>query len=213
MFAFLLLALNLALGLWGGDYNGAADEYLAAQREVDATKRSLNASTEKTQAAQQKLVAVAAEVQPVVRRAQWHMGVGILAALVNVLVNSITITYFVGTSRWVREVVETYHLSTEHIRRANRIKRGTFPMALGAILLILTIVALGAASDPSAVVQNSEQYVILHFTVALVGVTLIGWSFLIQARNLGANAALINQIVEEVQTIRQERGLATQKPQ
>lgn len=39
-----------------------------------------------------------------------HRLSGVLAALVVVLVNSMAVTYFVGTSRWVREVVETYGL-------------------------------------------------------------------------------------------------------
>ena len=40
-----------------------------------------------------------------------HRLSGVLAALVVVLVNSMAVTYFVGTSRWVREVAETYGLS------------------------------------------------------------------------------------------------------
>ena len=41
-----------------------------------------------------------------------HMLLGAAAALMTVLVNSITITYFIGTSRWCKEVCETYQLES-----------------------------------------------------------------------------------------------------
>ena len=39
-------------------------------------------------------------LEPLQRRATWHRLFGILAALVALLVNSISVTYFIGTSRW-----------------------------------------------------------------------------------------------------------------
>ena len=207
LLAFLLLALNLALGLATGDYNGAAAQLLAAQREAQTVKSSGGSSGE-IAGAERKMLALADEWQPVLTRARMHMLVGIAAALVNVLVNSITVTYFIGTARWCREVVETYQLNPEYIRRSNALKRQTFPLALGAILIILAIVALGGASDPSAGLTDSAQWVLAHYTTALVGVGLIGWSFLPQSRNIAANARLINEIVADVQRIRLEHGLA-----
>jgi hypothetical protein len=210
LLAFLLLALNLALGLATGDYNGAATQLLDAQRNVQAAGRSSLDSSHETAAAKAELIAMADEVRPIVSRARLHMLIGIAAALVNVLVNSITVTYFIGTARWCREVVETYHLNPDYIRRSNGIKRRTFPMALGAILIILAIVALGGASDPSAGLMDAADWVLAHYTTALIGVAVIGWSFLTQARNLGENSRLINEIVADVQRIRLEHGLAVE---
>jgi hypothetical protein len=208
--AFGLLVLNLALGLSTGDYNGAAAQLLDAQRSVQAAGRSLLAPSSEAEAAKAELIALADEVRPTINRARLHMLVGIAAALVTVLVNSITVTYFIGTSRWCREVVETYHLNPEYIRRSNDIKRRTFPLALGAILMILAIVALGGASDPSAGLTDSAQWVLAHYTTALIGVALIGWSFLSQSRNIAANGDVINEIVADVQRIRLEHGLAVE---
>ena len=42
-----------------------------------------------------------------------HRLSGVLAALLVVLVNSMAVTYFIGTGRWCREVVETYGLDPE----------------------------------------------------------------------------------------------------
>ncbi len=204
LLAFSLLALNLALGFSTGDYNAAANQYKEAQR------RAMTAPPETREAARRELGALAIDLLPSVRRAHLHMWVGVAAALVNLLVNSITVTYFIGTTRWCREVAETYHLDLDYVRRSNALKRRTFPCALGAILVILGIVALGAASDPSAGVPDSSAWVTPHYMAALVGVGLIGWSFLVQARNLAANYRIIQEIVAEVQVIRQKHGLAVE---
>jgi hypothetical protein len=203
------LALNLALGLATGDYNGAAAQLLEAHREAQDVKAS-GASRGAIAAAEREKLDLADEYQPVLVRARLHMLVGIAAALVNVLVNSITVTYFIGTTRWCREVVETYDLNREFILRSNSLKRRTFPLALGAILIILAIVALGGASDPSAGLTDAADWVIAHYITALIGVALIGWSFLTQARNIGENSRLINEIVADVQRIRLEHGLAVE---
>ncbi|MBW3596823.1 MAG: hypothetical protein KY475_06050 [Planctomycetes bacterium] len=207
LFAFLLLVLSVALGLSTGDYNASADRILEAQREVEAVARAPDTSLEKRKAARGKLVAVAAEVEPAVNFAHLHMLVGIAAALVTVLVNSITVTYFIGTTRWVREVAETYRLNPDYTRRSDALKRSTFPWALGAILTILGVIALGAASDPSSGVQDSAEWVAWHYAVAVAGVAFIGWSFLTQARNLAANYQVITEVVADVRRIRQEHGL------
>ena len=52
------------------------------------------------------------------RWATVHRLSGVAAALAVVLVNSIVVTYFVGTSRWCKEVAETYQLSPTFIVRA-----------------------------------------------------------------------------------------------
>jgi hypothetical protein len=203
----LLLVLNLTLGLSTGDYNGAADRWRQSQRRLDELSRQSAASPDVRQAAKAEAIAVAEEVAPFVKHAHVHMLVGIAAALVTVLVNSISVTYFIGTTRWVREVTETYRLNPEYIRRSNALKRSTFPWSLGAILTILAIIAFGAASDPSSGVVNSAEWVTTHYVVALVGVGLIGFAFLTQARNLAANYQVIHEIVADVQRIRQEHGL------
>src|SRR3989304_423650 len=58
-----------------------------------------------------------------------HRLAGIAAALAVVFVESVIVTYFIGTSRWCQEVVETYQLPAELARQSNRLKRRTFPWA------------------------------------------------------------------------------------
>ncbi|HEY2893422.1 MAG TPA: hypothetical protein VGJ16_04395, partial [Pirellulales bacterium] len=64
------------------------------------------------------------------RWATVHRLMGIATALAVVLVNSIVVTYFIGTGRWCKEVCETYALQPDLIRRSTMLKRRTFPWAV-----------------------------------------------------------------------------------
>src|SRR5688500_13312241 len=75
-----------------------------------------------------------------------HFLTGLAASLMVVLVLSIVVTYFIGTSRWCREVSETYRLDPGYVQRSTRLKRAAFPYALGGMLLMVAIAALGAAA-------------------------------------------------------------------
>ncbi len=67
------------------------------------------------------------------RSAMVHRLLGMGAALAVVLVDSIVITYFIGTSRWCKEVVETYQLDEGLISRSVGLKRKSFPWSLLSI--------------------------------------------------------------------------------
>lgn len=140
-----------------------------------------------------------------------HRQAGVAAALVVALVNSIVVTYFVGTSRWCREVVETYSLSPEYIQRSNRLKRGTFPYALLGILVMVGVVALGGAADPAARLQlppvSGLTWTNFHFAAATFGVCFVVYTAFIAAHNIRQNHAVINEVMAQVQRIRKERGL------
>lgn len=136
-----------------------------------------------------------------------HKLFGLAAALLVVFVNSVVITYFIGTSRWCREVVETYRLDASYIDRSNRLKRGTFPWAVLAMLVIVGVIALGAAADPGTGRPNTQEWATPHLVGALFGTALICWSFINQATRIHANHVLIGEVVAEVARIRTERGL------
>jgi hypothetical protein len=141
------------------------------------------------------------------RWATVHRLMGVAAALTVVLVNSIVVTYFIGTSRWCKEVVETYELNPELLRRSVILKRRTFPWALISMLTVVAVGALGAAADPATLRQGTELWVTPHLIGALVGVSFIAFAFFIQAQRIAEHHAVIESIVAEVRRIRQERGL------
>jgi len=135
---------------------------------------------------------------------RWHFLTGLAAALAVVLVESIIVTYFIGTSRWCREVVETYHFDTVAVQASNRLKRRTFPWALAGMLAAVGIIALGGASDP-ATGPNTRGWANWHFAGALSGMVLIAWTYVASWNNVVANQAIINKLVADVARTRRER--------
>ncbi len=123
------------------------------------------------------------------------------------LVHSIVVTYFIGTSRWCKEVSEAYGLGPELLQRANRLKRKTFPWAVVGMLTAVGIVALGAAADPGTGLPHTADWVIPHLIGALAGLAFIGWIFFIEWSNIYANHQMISDVLAEVQKIRADRGL------
>jgi len=136
-----------------------------------------------------------------------HRMAGLATALVVVLVNSIVMTYFVGTGRWCKEVVETYNLNRELIRRSTAIKRRAFPWTILAMLAIVGVSALGAAGDPVTRRPATENWVTPHLIGAMAGIAFIGWAFIQEGIWIAAHHAVISQILEEVRRIRTDRGL------
>jgi hypothetical protein len=136
-----------------------------------------------------------------------HRMFGVATALVVVLVNCIVVTYFIGTSRWCKEVAESYTLDPALVRRSVAIKRSAFPWAVAAMLAIVGVIALGAAADPGTTRPGTENWVIPHLLGALTGLAFIGWTFFIEYQRIAAHHEVITDILAEVKRIRTERGL------
>ena len=136
-----------------------------------------------------------------------HMLTGTSAALAVVFVLSIAVTYFVGTSRWCKEVTETYRLDVAPLCQSNLLKRRTFPLCVLGMLTVVTVGALGAASDPGTGRPNTADMADVHFIAALTGLAVLCWCYYRIWLNMAANQVVIQQIVAQVGRIRRERGL------
>jgi len=139
--------------------------------------------------------------------ATMHRLTGIAAALAVVFVESVVVTYFIGTSRWCKEVVDTYQLDREPVLASNRLKRRTFPWALAGMLGVVTVIALGGAADPASLQPNTKAWANWHLIGAFSGIGLVAWTYLVAWNNILANHAIITGLVEEVRRLRKERGL------
>lgn len=152
--------------------------------------------------------ALAREQRPQVRL---HLLLGVFTAVLGMLVHGIVITYFVGTSRWCREVTETYALDPQCHRQSQLLKRRTFPVTLLAMLSLVGLVALGAAADPTSQVPPDAfaglQWSDLHLGAAflVLGVQLA--AAYVQWTHIVRNQQVIRRLVEQVQAIRRAKGL------
>ena len=145
--------------------------------------------------------------QAILRWGTVHRLSGVLAALVVVLVNSMSVTYFIGTARWCREVVETYRLSDNFILRSKVIKRRSFPFALFGMLSVVGIVAFGGAADPAAGRRGSEAWVTPHLLGGLALTGVIAACFQCQRVKISEQQSLIEDVLVEVRAMREARGL------
>lgn len=205
-----LLAANFLVGLWVGDFNAAAQKKRAAQGRMIELQNELRLDRLKTspalEQARNEYAAADARFQTPRGRMTIHMLLGAGGTLVAILVNCITITYFIGTSRWCKEVSDTYRLPAELAERSTRLKRSTFPWAVLSVVALIAVVALGAAADPSgANFIRSADFVLLHYAVAIITLLIVAASFWVQISRIAANYAVIEEILSAVKQIRERQ--------
>jgi hypothetical protein len=141
---------------------------------------------------------------------QWatlHRLTGVAAALCVVFVESVVVTYFIGTSRWCKEVVDTYQFDPDLVRQSNRLKRRTFPWALLGMLAVIAVSAVGAAADPATGRPDTRNWTDWHLAGAFAGILFIAWTYVAAWHNIVANQSIIERLVNEVQRVRRQRGL------
>jgi hypothetical protein len=216
LLAVLLLVANFVVGLAAGDFNAAAKRKRDAYNQLSDLERRHRAtpSGASSELEQGRQAASAADVDfrgPRVRMTL-HMLLGSAAALVTVLVSSITITYFIGTARWCKEVCDAYQIAPELAERSTRLKRRAFPGALAGIFSVIIIVGLGAAADPSgANWQRSSQFVLPHYAAAIVGLLIVIVAFWMQISRIAENHGVIEEILAEVARIRNAENLPVEE--
>src|SRR5687768_11851380 len=179
IFSLVCVAAALLLGIQIGDLHGA--------RALE-TPESVRAST--------------------FERFGVHFRAGMAAALVVIFANSLAVTYFIGTGRWCKEVVTSYSLPRELLQRSMALKRRTFPWAVSSMLLIVGVVALGAAADPGTGMENTADWVLPHFLGSLAALAFLVLSFFVQGSNIRTHHEVIKDIMTEVRRLRDARGLA-----
>ena len=204
--ALAMMLVTLGVGLSLGDLKPQLERLQELNEELAAESLESDnpGSAAKGTSEQQREMA---SLEAVGRRANMHRLLGIGSGIMVMLVNCIAVTYFVGTSRWCREVVEAYQLDGRLWGQSASMKRRTFFWALVGMLTILVISSLGALSDPMAAFDNSQQYITPHFLAAMIGLGIVGWSFIAQWSHITENHEIIALILVEVQQIREERGL------
>ena len=127
-----------------------------------------------------------------------HFLCGVACSLVVLLVNSVSITYFIGTSRWTKEVTAAYSLGDEFVRRSAQLKRRCFPLAVSSMLVMVGIVALGAAADPATGRPDTQWWATPHMFGAMLGLAWIALSFVLQYNLIRTNYGVIADVMQQV---------------
>ena len=200
--AMTLIATNMVIGLLGGDFNAAVHNLVEKTQEWNTSR-----SGRPTPDQEAELETLRIEFEPLQKKASLHFLLGVLAALVAILVQSIGVTYFIGTGRWCKEVVEAYDLGPNALDDANRLKRRTFPWAMLGITTVLVIVTLGAASDPGRGGGSTAGWVPYHLFGGLGGTALLAYCMFRQWQGIHENQAVIDQLMQRVRVERGRRGL------
>jgi hypothetical protein len=136
-----------------------------------------------------------------------HRLAGMAAALGVVFVESVIATYFIGTSRWCKEVTETYGLDPASVRTSNGLKRRAFAWSLLGMLTIVGVISLGAAADPATGQPNTQAWTNFHLAGAIGGLLFVAWTYVAAWNLICANQRVIEGIAAEVARIRRDRGL------
>jgi len=211
----LMLIGNFVVGLQIGDFNAAAQRKRETHQrlgQLERQPRTSRPTAEFEQAKHEADDADAAFAQPRWRMTL-HMLLGSAAAMLTVFVCSLSITYFIGTSRWCKEVCETFHLRPELAERSLRLKRGAFPWALAAIVTVIVVIALGAAADPSgANWPRSAHFVISHYLMSMTAIVIVMAAFWVQISHIAENYGVIEEVMAEVQRIRAASESAVEEP-
>lgn len=207
LFAIALLIATMLLGLRIGDYNAPYQRVLELQRALKNGPSDVESDVERRRSIESEIDDLYEQLEPMRDRSSTHKLISIMAAIVTILVNSIAVTYFIGTSRWCKEVAIAYSLDESFPRKSTAIKRRSFPWSFLGILTTLGIIALGAASDPATLLPDTAKWVEPHLWAAFIGVTVIAISFFVQMINIRTHTDLVEEMLGKVREIRLEKGL------
>ena len=189
--------------------NALVHQVRSAQQRIDGLQTSPQTGAGQLERAHEELDAALQQLRDEQSRASVHLLTGVAATLGIVLVGSIAVTYFIGTGRWCREVVEAYALEDHLLQESRALKGRSFPWALTAILTAVVVSALGARSDPGTGFANSGAWVTPHLAAALTGLVLVSVCFFVLWLRLVDNQSLIHRIMKRVHDERLARGLDT----
>jgi hypothetical protein len=191
-----MLTITMTVGLSLGDLQSTFRDYRHVNSEIAEAERRYTGETDHLPQLRAERDELAAPMQ----LAEWHRLLGIATALAVILVNSIVVTYFIGTGRWCREVCETYQLDPRFVDESIALKRRAIPWSVIGTTAIIVTVALGGAADPTATgrLDRSSAWASAHLTAAVLTVVVVAICFYVQWIKVGDNVVVIRRIMDAV---------------
>jgi len=137
--------------------------------------------------------------------AERHQLGGLFVCILTCFVHAVTFVYFLGTGLAVKEAHRNWGISQDYVRHTRRFKLRAYPIAMVAIVLIITTGILGGA------VRSGSVGAAWHagFAVAAFLVSLA--AFVVAARTILRNGFMLGLIRQDIEEIRaaSRRGEAT----
>jgi len=145
------------------------------------------------------------------RQVGLHMLIGLGALTFATLVHAISLTYFMGTGRFLEETSNAYSLSGDYYEESQRRKYGMLPGMVMCLLLLISTGAFGAIADPATQVSLAGTFGMtdaqIHLTGAVLTLLANLFATLQEYRAVSRNSQIIDDVLAEVRRIRTERGL------
>lgn len=135
-----------------------------------------------------------------------HFLISLFAAMATLLVHSIVYTYFLGTGKWVLEVVRVYELPDWVKATAIKNKRRAFPFVLWSMLLVGAASWLGAATDTRKAMNATWALWHLGISSLAMGFNLV--AFFIEYASIVAQARLVLEVKDQADRLREARASA-----
>jgi len=147
----------------------------------------------------------------VTSRIDSHMLCGLGALIFATLVHAISLTYFMGTGRWIEETSNAYSLGDSFYKKNQSIKYSTLPGLVACIVLLIATGALGAIADPRSMVSLDGTFGLsgrqFHFFGAILTAIANVLTNFTQFVAISRNTNVVDSVLQEVHRIREERGL------
>lgn len=126
------------------------------------------------------------------RWGSYHQLVGVLSTISCMAVHCIVFTYFIATAKWVLHAIELKRLDPALAAPTRSFKSQAFPAAVLAMASTFAAAVVGAATFSYGIAP------LWHHVLALLAIAINAAVAVVEYRSIGRNAALIDQILEQV---------------
>ena len=141
----------------------------------------------------------------------WHMMLALSGLVFAALVHALSLTYFMGTGRWMEDVSKAYQLDAHWRNETKRLKHRTLPLMSLSLLLLLVTIGFGAAADPASKMGfegwGGLSAGMCHMLTAFATVGVNVFANVREFQAIERNGELVNAVMQKVRELRVARGL------
>lgn len=131
----------------------------------------------------------------------YHFTLGLLTGLFTMLVHCLVFTYFLGTTRWVRETVAAYSLDQAFSTESRQLRIRAMIAAVISILLVVATIASGAAA------HTRVAPFLLHRIVPWATYLFMLGAYRIELQSIERHMDVTNEVMDSVAARRAALGL------